>query len=32
MQMHLEFLVDDLEATAARVLAIDRTRFRYAVQ
>ena len=27
MQMHLEFLVDDLEATGARVLAAGATRF-----
>ncbi|MCG5462131.1 VOC family protein [Micromonospora sp. NPDC053740] len=29
MQMHLEFLVDDLEATGARVLAAGATRFEH---
>jgi hypothetical protein len=29
MQMHLEFFVDDLEATGARVLAAGATRFAY---
>ncbi len=29
MQMHLEFFVDDLEATGARVLAGGATRFEH---